>query len=53
MTEKIYLNDAFAKEIVKNGQIQLTTDQRRKMQDTKKKLIIDMIVRESILILQG
>ncbi len=35
-------------EIVKNGQIQLTTDQRRKMQETKKKLIIDMIVREGI-----
>ena len=37
-----------AEEIVKNGQIQLTTDQRRKMQETKKKLIIDMIVREGI-----
>ena len=37
-----------AQDIVKNGQIQLTTEQRKKMQESKKKMIIDMIVREGI-----
>ncbi len=34
--------------IVREGEIQLTTDQRRKMQEKKRKLIVDRIVRNSM-----
>jgi ribosome maturation protein SDO1 len=37
-----------AEEIVKKGQIQLTTEQRHKMQEMKKKMVIDIISKEGI-----
>lgn len=39
---------AVATEIVKRGQIQLTTDQRRAMYEKRRKQIVDIISRESI-----
>lgn len=36
------------KEIIRNGQVQLTTEQRRKMLDEKKRQIVEIISRESM-----
>ncbi|MEW5759440.1 MAG: ribosome assembly factor SBDS [Candidatus Thermoplasmatota archaeon] len=40
--------EAVAKQIIERGEIQLTTEQRRKMQEMKKKQIITMIVKNAI-----
>jgi ribosome maturation protein SDO1 len=40
--------EPIAKEIIVRGDIQLTTDQRREMQEQKRKRIVDMIVRNSM-----
>lgn len=37
-----------AKEIIQKGEIQLTTEQRREMQEKKKKRIVDLIVRNAM-----
>jgi ribosome maturation protein SDO1 len=37
-----------AQEIIQKGEIQLTTEQRREMQDKKKKRIVDMIVKNAM-----
>lgn len=37
-----------AKEIILKGEIQLTTEQRREMQETKKKRIVDLIVKNAM-----
>jgi ribosome maturation protein SDO1 len=37
-----------AKEIIQKGEIQLTTEQRREMQESKKKRIVDLIVRNAM-----
>ena len=37
-----------AKEIIQKGEIQLTTEQRHEMQETKKKRIIDLIVKNAM-----
>jgi len=37
-----------AKEIIQKGEIQLTTDQRREMQEKKKKRIVDLIVKNAM-----
>jgi ribosome maturation protein SDO1 len=37
-----------AKEIIQKGEIQLTTEQRREMQDKKRKRIVDLIVKNSM-----
>ena len=40
--------ETIAKEIILKGEIQLTTEQRREMQEQKKKRIVDMIVRNAM-----
>ena len=37
-----------AKEIIQKGEIQLTTDQRREMQEKKRKRIVDLIVKNAM-----
>ncbi len=37
-----------AKEIIQKGEIQLTTEQRREMQESKKKRIVDLIVKNAM-----
>ena len=37
-----------AKEIIQKGEIQLTTEQRREMQETKKKRIVELIVKNAM-----
>jgi len=39
---------AIAKEIIQKGEIQLTTEQRREMQESKKKRIVDLIVKNAM-----
>jgi len=39
---------SIAKEIIQKGEIQLTTEQRREMQETKRKRIVDLIVRNAM-----
>jgi len=40
--------ETIAKEIILKGEIQLTTDQRHKLQETKRKRIVDMIVKNAM-----
>jgi ribosome maturation protein SDO1 len=40
--------EPIAKEIILKGEIQLTTDQRRELQEQKRKRIIDMIVKNAM-----
>jgi len=40
--------EPIAKEIILKGEIQLTTDQRRELQETKRKRIVDMIVKNAM-----